>query len=109
MELASQYESIVPRGPECVAVWLSPPPAPAVALAGVALRLAREGMKVVINSRTAETVAAVTDGLQALGVEAIGVAADLGATAGVDRLFEETVRTFGTVDLLVNNAASLKR
>ena len=109
MDLASQYESIVPRYAELRGrVAIVTGSSRGIGL-GVALRLAREGMKVVINSRTAETVAAVSGALQSLGVEAIGVAADLGASAGVDRLFEETVRAFGTVDLLVNNAASLKR
>jgi NAD(P)-dependent dehydrogenase (short-subunit alcohol dehydrogenase family) len=76
---------------------------------GIALRLGREGMKVVINSRTADTVEATTAELRGLGIDALAVTADLGQTAGVDRLFEETLRTYGTVDLLVNNAAALKR
>ncbi len=76
---------------------------------GIALRLAREGMKVVINSRTPEAVQATTEMLKSLGATAIGVAADLSGTAGVRELFSRTLDAFGTVDLLVNNAANLKR
>lgn len=76
---------------------------------GIALRLAREGMKVVINSRTPEAVQTTTETLVGLGATAIGVAADLSTTDGVRELFSRTLDTFGTVDLLVNNAANLKR
>ena len=39
------------------------------------------------------------------GGKALAVAADLGDEAAVQRLFDETMRAFGTVDVLVNNAA----
>ena len=76
---------------------------------GIAMRLAKEGMKIVINGRTAETVKATTAELVGLGAQAIGVAADQSTTAGVERIFEETLAAFGTVHVLVNNAANLKR
>lgn len=76
---------------------------------GIAERLARENMKVVINGRTPETVIATAAELRALGAEVLPVPADVGRTADVDRLFAETLRAFGTVDLLVNNAADLRR
>ena len=75
----------------------------------IAMRLAKEGMKVVINGRTAETVEATTAELVGLGAQTIGVAADQSTTAGVERIFEETLAAFGTVHLVVNNAANLKR
>lgn len=76
---------------------------------GIALRLAREGMRLVINGRTPETVEAMAQALRGLGVEAIGVAADLAQSESVHRLFDETLAAYGTVDLLVNNAADLRR
>jgi 3-oxoacyl-[acyl-carrier protein] reductase len=76
---------------------------------GIAIRLGREGMKVVVNARTAEMVAEVAKELGELGVEALAVPGDIGKREDVDRLYEETLRAFGTVDLLVNNAADLKR
>jgi NAD(P)-dependent dehydrogenase (short-subunit alcohol dehydrogenase family) len=76
-----------------------------------ALRLAAEGARVVVHGKTdggrlapivAEVTAAARSGS---GPKAIAVAADLGDEAAVGRLFDETVRAFGTVDVLVNNAA----
>jgi len=71
-----------------------------------ALRMAAEGARVVVHGKTdggrlGPIVAAIAKG----GGKAIAVAADLGDEAAVDRLFDETVRAFGTVDVLVNNAA----
>jgi len=71
-----------------------------------ALRMAAEGARVVVHGKTdggrlAPIVAAIAEG----GGNAIAVAADLGDEAAVGRLFDETVRAFGTVDVLVNNAA----
>jgi 3-oxoacyl-[acyl-carrier protein] reductase len=76
---------------------------------GIAMRLAKEGMHVVINARTPETVQATTEALCALGASALAVPADLGSSDGVNDLFDKTRQAFGTVDLLVNNAAILTR
>ncbi len=72
---------------------------------GIAERLATEGAKVVVNGRHAETIEPVARALRAAGAEAIAVIADVGYREQVDRLFDETVRAFGGVDILVNNAA----
>ncbi len=76
---------------------------------GIAIRLAREGMKVVINSRTPASVEATTAELRAAGADVLAVPGDMGQTADVNRLFAATVEAYGTVDLLVNNAANLTR
>jgi NAD(P)-dependent dehydrogenase (short-subunit alcohol dehydrogenase family) len=76
---------------------------------GIALRLAREGMRMVVNSRTPADMETTTAELRSLGADVIGVAADHGISADVDRLFGETLKAFGTVDVLVNNAADLSR
>ena len=76
---------------------------------GIAIRLAREGMRVVIHGLEPDEVERTHRELRDLGVEAIAVTSDLRETAGIDRLFERTLSAFGAVDLLVNNAADLRR
>jgi 3-oxoacyl-[acyl-carrier protein] reductase len=76
---------------------------------GIAARLAKEGMKVVITSRTAEAVEETAAELRGLGAEALPVPADIGRMEDIERLFEQTVAAYGTVHLLVNNAADLRR
>ena len=71
---------------------------------GIADRLAAEGAKVVVNGRDRETIEPVAEALRAGGAEALAVAADLGYREEVDRLFDEVLRKFGGVDVLVNNA-----
>ena len=44
-----------------------------------------------------------------LGIEAIGVPANVGTTEGVDKIISETMGAFNQVDLVVNNAADLRR
>ena len=109
METASLYESVLPRYPELRGQVAVVTGSSRGIGKGIAIRLAREGLKVVINSRTAEAVEMTTGELKELGAEAVGVRADVGRTEDVDRLFDETLRAFGRVDVLVNNAADLRR
>jgi 3-oxoacyl-[acyl-carrier protein] reductase len=74
---------------------------------GIAFRLAREGMRVVITSRTAQEVAATAAELRALGGEVLEYVGDIGQAATVDALFEATLAAYGGIDLLVNNAGIL--
>jgi 3-oxoacyl-[acyl-carrier protein] reductase len=76
---------------------------------GIALRLAKEGMKVVIHGLDPEEVAITHKEFIELGVNAIAVTSDLRDTEGVDLIFESNMAAFGTLDLLVNNAADLHR
>lgn len=70
-----------------------------------ALAFAREGAKVVINYVTAKKEAEKTLAeVKALGVEAIAVQCDVSNPAEVKRMFEEIVKKFGRLDVLVNNA-----
>jgi len=73
--------------------------------ASIAKHFAAAGAKVVVNyassKQGAETVVKeITD----KGGIAIAVQADVSREAGVTRLFEETKKAFGTLDILVNNA-----
>jgi NAD(P)-dependent dehydrogenase (short-subunit alcohol dehydrogenase family) len=62
---------------------------------------------VVVNyaSNAKEADAAVAE-IQIAGGQAIAVKADVGNAADVERLFEETVKAFGTVDVVVNNSGN---
>ncbi len=71
---------------------------------GIAHRFAQEGAKVVINGRHAEEVHRTADEIRTNGGTAIEVVADVTVENEVERLFQETLRAFGTVDILVNNA-----
>src|SRR6202171_4373750 len=71
----------------------------------VAKRLARDGFAVVVNyaSNAKEADATVAE-IQSAGGQAIAVKADVGNAADVERLFEETVKAFGAIDVVVNNS-----
>lgn len=74
--------------------------------ASVAKRYAREGAKVVVNYRSHPELAdQVVRDIQAEGGEAFAFRADVSHEADVQAMVEETVRRYGTVHILVNNAA----
>src|SRR5262245_447072 len=77
--------------------------------AGIATRLAREGMRVVISGHIKEEVDAVAAELRDVGAETFAVTGDLSSAQAVDDLFDQTLKQYGTVDVLVNNAADLRR
>lgn len=76
---------------------------------GIAIRLAREGMKVVINGRNLDEIQKTGRELHELGVEVLVVQADIGLKEDIELLFDQSLAAFGTVDLLVNNAADIRR
>ena len=76
---------------------------------GTALRLAREDMKIVLHSYDADELNRTADEFRALGIPYTAVVSDFSSADGVDVLFEGALKAFGTVDVLVNNAADLRR
>ena len=73
----------------------------------VALRLAEDGCDVVVHYRSSEADArAVVDGIEKLGRRAEAIAADLNSVAEIKKLFQETSKSFGRLDVLVNSAAT---
>jgi NAD(P)-dependent dehydrogenase (short-subunit alcohol dehydrogenase family) len=71
-----------------------------------ALRLAAEGAHVVVHGKTDRgRLAPIVDEIRRAGGQAIAVAGDVGEEEDLDHLFDETLRAFGTVDVVVNNAA----
>src|SRR5215471_2068002 len=77
--------------------------------AGIARALGESGASVVVNygSDKAGAEKVVAD-IKAKGGKAIAVKADVSRSAEVKRLFEETRKTFGKMDVLVNNAGVFK-
>ena len=68
-----------------------------------ALSLAREGVNVAICGRSRDTLDATAAELQALGVEAVGIVADVSDTDQAAPLHGQVVDQLGPVDILVNN------
>lgn len=67
-----------------------------------ALRFAMEGANVALLARRAEPLAKTASEIEALGVKVLAVTGD--ATKDMSRFIEETVKRFGRIDALVNNA-----
>lgn len=73
--------------------------------AGIAKSLAAEGASVVVNySSSREGADRVVGEITSNGGTAIAVQGDVSKAADVVRLFEETTKAFGSLDVLVNNA-----
>lgn len=71
-----------------------------------ALCLAAEGARVVVHGKTdGGRLAPIVERIRRSGGEAISVAADVGDAAAVARLFDSALDAFGSVDVVVNNAA----
>ncbi|MFD1860265.1 SDR family NAD(P)-dependent oxidoreductase [Aeromicrobium camelliae] len=66
---------------------------------------AEQGDRVVVADINAEAAERVAEEIRASGGQAIGVAADVSDKAGVDAMVQRAVDEFGTVHVLVNNAA----
>lgn len=69
----------------------------------IAHAFARHGAKVIVSSRSQESVEQVAT---EIGPNAIGVACHVGREESLKALVETTMKHFGGVDILVNNAAT---
>src|SRR5262249_42517684 len=73
--------------------------------AGIAKALADAGAAVVVNYASSKEAAdRVVGEITSKGGKAIAVQGDVSKAADVKRLFEETRKAFGSLDVLVNNA-----
>jgi len=70
----------------------------------IAELFAQEGAKVVASDLNAEGVQAVVQGITDKGGTAIAVAANVAKEEDVQNLVDTAVKTYGTVDILINNA-----
>jgi 3-oxoacyl-[acyl-carrier protein] reductase len=71
----------------------------------VAKRLAHDGFAVVVNylTNSAEAESVVAE-IKRTGSDAISIKADIASQNDVERLFEETMKKFGSIDVVVNNS-----
>ena len=109
MDTASLYAEATPRYPELGGRTAIVTGSSRGIGKGIAIRLAKERMKVVINGRSADAADALARELEELGATVLPSVADVSTDEGIQRLFDETIGAFGEVNLLVNNAATLKR
>lgn len=71
----------------------------------VALRLASEGAKVVVNySGSQEKAEAVVEEIRSAGGEAFAFQANVSDADQVKEMMDEAIKQFGSIDFLVNNA-----
>ena len=71
----------------------------------IAKGLAENGAKVVISSRKQDAVDAVVEEFKKAGLEAIGIACNIGNDEQRKALVSKTMEKYGRIDILVNNAA----
>ena len=71
---------------------------------GIAVVFAREGARVCVAELKAHRCERTADEIVAAGGEAFAHATDVGDKVSVEAMVAETVRRWGTVDVLVNNA-----
>ena len=75
--------------------------------AAVAVQLAAQGAKVVVNyASSADGAAETARQIEALGGSALVVQGDVGMQADCDRLVASAVEHFGRLDILINNAGT---
>ena len=70
----------------------------------IAVELAKVGAHVVACSRRLPSLETVAAEVRAQGRQALALACDVGDTGQVEEAVARTVKTFGRIDLLVNNA-----
>lgn len=75
----------------------------------IALTLAREGARVIVVDVDLEGAQRVAQEIRALGQEALAIRADVSQREEVRQLVNEAVSRFGRIDILVNNAAIIRR
>jgi citronellol/citronellal dehydrogenase len=80
----------------------------------IALRLAREGANIAIAAKTVDphpklegTIYSAAKEIEALGVKALPIQCDIRNEEQIQAAVDETVKTFGGIDILINNASAI--
>ncbi|MDL2278941.1 glucose 1-dehydrogenase [Parabacteroides sp. OttesenSCG-928-G07] len=68
---------------------------------------AEKHIKVVVADLNPDAIKRVVADIEGKGQKALGVTADVSKQADLERLVEQTIKEFGTVDYLINNAGIL--
>jgi NAD(P)-dependent dehydrogenase (short-subunit alcohol dehydrogenase family) len=71
----------------------------------IAMGLAESRAQVVVAARTASQIEAVADEILSRGGQAVAQVTDVTQSEQIDELVETAVKSFGRIDILVNNAA----
>ena len=81
----------------------------------IALRLAQDGVNVVVAAKSIEedarlggTIYSAAEEIEAAGGKALPVQVDIRDEAQISDAIEKTVQTFGGIDILVNNASAIQ-
>jgi len=73
----------------------------------IALKLASQGVDIIVNFfRHRESAEQTAKDIEALGVKAEAIRANVGEPAKIDEMFDMIGNKFGRLDILINNAAS---
>lgn len=75
----------------------------------IAMGLAREGVSVVICARREQLLEQVVEEIRLIGGSIHGVKADVSKADNCIRIVDETVKRFGRIDILINNAGTSSR
>lgn len=70
--------------------------------------LAEEGANVVISDRSSKRVSEVLESVKALGGNVLGIECDVCNRQQVEEMVRRTLEEWGTIDILINNAAAEK-
>ena len=71
------------------------------------LACAGEGVNLVINSRSEDSLRPVAEEAEGAGAEVLAIPADVSVSSEVEKLVDGAVRHFGRIDVLLNNAGLL--
>jgi citronellol/citronellal dehydrogenase len=80
----------------------------------IAVRLAKEGANIAIAAKTAAahpklegTIYTAAKEIEAFGVKALAIQADIRDEEQIKSAVEQTIKTFGGIDILINNASAI--
>ena len=76
---------------------------------GMALGLAEAGASIAVAARNKEKTAVAVSQIEATGVKALGLTADVSRESDIAEMVARTIEVFGRLDILVNNAGMVVR